>query len=101
MIITEKKGSLVLMVKVSPGAQKNAICGESGGALKIKVAARPEKGRANRELEIFLAGVFGVSKSCVEVISGESARQKQVMLRNISREKAEKILDKNMNGRIF
>jgi uncharacterized protein (TIGR00251 family) len=84
------------MVKASPGAEKNAINGFSNGVLKIKVAAQPEKGRANRELENFLSGIFGISKSSVEVISGLSSRSKKVMLRNISAENAEAILLKNI-----
>ena len=84
------------MVKALPGAQRNSVCGISGGVLRIKVAAQPEKGRANRELENFLAGIFGLSKSSVEVISGVSSRLKQVMLRNITKARAEEILDKNI-----
>jgi len=96
LIIIRKKDSLLLMVKASPGAEKNAINGFSNGVLKIKVAAQPEKGRANRELENFLSGIFGISKSSVEVISGLSSRSKKVMLRNISAENAEAILLKNI-----
>lgn len=52
----------------------------SDGTLQIRLAAAPEKGRANEELRSVLADVFGVSKSRVEVISGQSARHKRVKI---------------------
>jgi hypothetical protein len=84
---------VIVSIKASPGAQKNAVVGELGGALKIKVAARPEKGKANAELENFLAGVFGISKSSVEVMTGGRSRQKQVLLRGMSKKAAESALE--------
>jgi uncharacterized protein (TIGR00251 family) len=91
--IRESRDGAILSVKASPGAQKSAIAGELGGALKIKVAARPEKGKANAELENFLAGVFGISKSSVEVMAGGRSRQKQVLLRGVAKTAAESALE--------
>jgi uncharacterized protein (TIGR00251 family) len=85
---------VILEIKAGPGAQKSSICGEYGGALKVKVAAPADKGKANRELEEFLAVVFGISKSRVEVVSGKASRQKQVLLRGMTEKAAAEIVKK-------
>ncbi len=85
-------GGILMPVKVIPGASKNEICGEINGSLKVKITAAPEKGKANAELEDFLAGVLGVKRAAVEVVKGGKARLKSVFIRNISMEDALKIL---------
>jgi len=72
---------LVLMVHVQPGAKQSGFAGVHGDAVKIRLAAPPVDGRANRELCRFLAGACGVAPSAVEIISGEGARAKRVRIR--------------------
>lgn len=50
------------------------------GTLKVKVAAPPEKGRANEALCGFLAERYGVPRSSVSVISGHTAALKLVRI---------------------
>ena len=84
MISIERRGTaLVLTVRVSPSASKTQVKGEHAGALKISVAAAPEKGRANKELLSFLSSAFGVRKSDVSIISGGTAREKRVAVEGI------------------
>ena len=71
-------GGVRLAVHAVPGARRNEIVGPHGDALKIKVAAPPEDGRANAELGAFLASVLGVAKGAVRVVSGASSRRKVV-----------------------
>ena len=86
MIEVDEKGRAVLFnVRVSPGAAKTRILGEYAGALKLAVAAPPEKGKANRELAEFLAEALGVSKSAVEVVAGHSSRSKRVSVEGLSK----------------
>lgn len=73
-----------LSLRVSPGAKSTAIKGTYGeGALKVSVAAPPEKGKANAEIERFLAGLLGVGRSEVEVVRGHAGRDKVVLLRGL------------------
>ena len=74
-------GSLILTLHIQPGARKTEIAGQHGGALKIRLAAPPVDGKANAALLGFLAKTCGVSKSAVELISGDSSRAKRVRLR--------------------
>lgn len=72
---------LVLMVHVQPGAKNSGFAGVHGVAIKIRLAAPPLDGRANRELCRFLAEACGVALSAVEISSGEGARAKRVRIR--------------------
>ena len=49
-----------------------------GDRLKISITAPPVDGKANAHLVKFLAGQFGVAKSQVSIVSGESGRDKTV-----------------------
>jgi uncharacterized protein (TIGR00251 family) len=73
------KGS-TLSVYVQPGAVKSGISGEHDGRLKIKIKARPVDGEANENLIEFLSEVFKISKAKIHLISGESSRQKIILV---------------------
>jgi uncharacterized protein len=71
---------MTLRVKVIPRSAKTEIVGTmSDGTLKIKIAAPPEKGKANEELIHFLAAHYGLKS--VEIISGHTAPLKIIRLR--------------------
>ena len=73
-----------LSLKVTPGARKNEILGweddypQVGRVLKVKIAAPPVEGKANKEIVLFLAKALGVTKSSIEVVHGTSGRIKLV-----------------------
>lgn len=77
---TEKNNSLVFTVRVVARASKSEIVGEMDGALKIRIASPPVDGAANAELVRLLSKTFGVSKSDVEILSGETSKTKQVRI---------------------
>jgi len=69
-------------VKVVPRSKVSEVSGEmADGTLKVKVAAVPEKGRANEELCVVLARHFGVALGDVDVISGHASTRKRVRIR--------------------
>ena len=73
--------SLSLRIKVIPKSQRTETIGlMPDGAIKVKVAAVPEKGKANAALSDYLAGVFGVPKRNVAVIAGETSHNKVVRI---------------------
>ncbi len=70
---------MTLRVKVIPRSAKTEIAGKmSDGTLKVKIAAPPEKGKANDALCEFLATLYGVARSAVTIVSGRSAALKLV-----------------------
>ena len=68
---------IVLRVHVQPGAGRSAVVGRHGDALKVKVAAPPEGGRANIAVTDLLAETLGVAKSDVTLVSGATSRAKR------------------------
>jgi uncharacterized protein len=72
---------VTLRVKILPRSPKSEFAGElSDGTVKIRIAAPPEKGRANEALCSFLAQHYKVPRSNVEVISGHTATLKLVRI---------------------
>ena len=90
--MSEKDGAICFNVKVVPRASRSEIAGELDGALKIRIASPPVDGAANAELVKLLAKIFCVSKSAVEIISGQTSKLKQLKISNLSREKFLKVL---------
>ncbi|WP_027853561.1 DUF167 domain-containing protein [Marinobacterium litorale] len=71
---------LILQCHLQPKASKDEIVGLHGDSVKIRITAPPIDGRANSQLIRFLAKSFGVSRSAVTILSGESGRQKRVKI---------------------
>ena len=69
-----------LSVKVVPGSSRDQIVGWLGDALKIKVMAPPEKGKANEAVVNLLATKLGVSTDDIEVASGDSSPSKVIII---------------------
>jgi uncharacterized protein (TIGR00251 family) len=61
-------------------ASRSEIVGEHDGALKIKIAAPPVEGAANRELQRLLAKIFKLPQNAVEIIAGSNSKRKVVRL---------------------
>ncbi len=75
------KGGVYVKLRVSPGAKSTAVKGLYGeGAIRLSVAAPPVEGKANAEVERYLARLFGLSRSKVTVVKGASSRAKLVFV---------------------
>jgi uncharacterized protein (TIGR00251 family) len=73
------QGRIKFRVKVQPAAPKNELLGwNAAGELRIKVAAPPREGEANKELVAFLAKRFSLSKREIEIESGGKSRTKMI-----------------------
>ncbi|MBI4513187.1 MAG: DUF167 domain-containing protein [Gemmatimonadetes bacterium] len=71
-------------VHVQPRAHHAGVAGAHGDALKVRVAAAPQGGRANEEVREVLASILGVPLSRVEILSGERSRRKRVRVSGIT-----------------
>ena len=67
-----------LTVKVKPSAKKEGISVSTNEMLEVAVSAPPEKGKANERLIELLAKHFGVAKSRIKIVSGQTVRLKVV-----------------------
>jgi len=76
--ISERDGSFVFAVRVTPRASRDAIEGEYQGALKVPLTAPPIEDRANDALRRLLAARLNVPVSAVRIVGGEKSRNKRV-----------------------
>jgi uncharacterized protein (TIGR00251 family) len=84
--------SALLAVRIQPRASKNEIILREDGAFKIRLTAPPVDGAANEALVKFLSDVLGIAKSRVEIVSGETSREKRIRISGMSDEDVKKLL---------
>jgi uncharacterized protein len=85
-------------LRVSPGAGRSAVVGRHGGAWKLRIAATPERGRANASVIELLATSLQLKRPDVRIVSGASSRDKVVELVGLSLEEAESRLAAAQKG---
>jgi uncharacterized protein len=81
---------VIFKIFVQPRSSKNMISGLYKDSLKIKLMAPPVDGAANKMCIKYLAKCLKVSKSSLEIISGQTSRTKQVLLKSNSDKVSEK-----------
>lgn len=69
-----------------PNAASNELAGFSEGVLRVRVAAPPVKGKANKELIAFLAQKLGLSKGDLTILKGHTSRNKVISIASLTRE---------------
>ena len=78
---TELDSGVRCTVHVLPGARRSEVVGVAGDALRVRVAAPPVEGKANRELAEVLATHLGVRPGAVTIVRGDRGRHKVVEIR--------------------
>ena len=73
-----------LPVKVVPGSSKNCIAGWLGEALRVRVMAPPERGKANTAVEKIIADALGVPNDAVNIVRGSTSPQKIVEIAGLA-----------------
>ena len=81
---TEKDGNLIFNVRVVPRASKSEIVGDLDGALKVRIASPPVNGAANAELIKVLSKKLNVAKNAVEIVGGQTSKQKLIRISGIN-----------------
>jgi uncharacterized protein (TIGR00251 family) len=77
---------------VSPGAADTRIVGRHGDAWKVRLAAPPERGRANDALLELLALTLGVERTRIRLVAGATSRDKVVEVEGLTLDEAERLL---------
>ncbi len=72
-----------LFLKITPNAKKNECQGweddpRAGRVLKLRIAAPPVEGKANKAVVIYLAELLGAPKSSISLLKGDTGRHKTV-----------------------
>ena len=72
------KDTITLSLYIQPGSKKNEWVGIYDGLPKLKIAAQPIEGKANKEIIEFLSDYLGIPKSLISIKSGDTGRRKVV-----------------------
>ncbi|MGE5334897.1 MAG: DUF167 domain-containing protein [Nitrososphaerota archaeon] len=81
--VREEGARLIVSVRVTPRARRNALALENG-VIRAWLTAPPVEGAANAALLALLAEQLGVPKRAVTLVRGETAREKVVAIEGIS-----------------
>ncbi len=73
-----------LTVRVNPNTSRRRAV-RRDDFLKVNLTVPPEDGRANRELRTYLADIFGIDVEQVRIVGGETAREKDLLLKGLDR----------------
>ena len=82
--IQEGEDGITFVAKIVPGSSKTAIAGVLDDMIKIKVAAPPEKGKANQCLIAFLARKLSVKKNAISITAGQTSPVKHIQIVGVS-----------------
>jgi len=72
------EGGCRLRLRVRAGASRDGLEGEHAGALRVRVTAAPEKGKANRRVLELLGEALGLPPSSLRLLAGETRPDKVV-----------------------
>jgi uncharacterized protein (TIGR00251 family) len=80
----ETAEGVLLPVRAQPRARKAGLMGIHAGSLKVAVTEAPDKGKANDAIIKLLAESLGVRRSQLDIASGASSSQKQILVSGIN-----------------
>ena len=86
---------IALAVRVTPRASRNEIVEIiHDGTIRIRLTSPPVEGEANRSLTKFLSKILDVPKSNIEIVAGQTGRDKLVSILDMDADTAhQKILE--------
>ena len=90
-MIRETESGLIIKVKIAPNSSKNDIILEDE-FIKVKVTAQPIENKANKALIEFLSKRFKIPKSSIEIIKGDTSKQKTLLLKIIDKDKHKEVI---------
>lgn len=86
--------AVLLHVRIQPRASKNEVLRMEDGGIKIRLTAPPVDNAANEALVRFLSDALSVSKSQVEIVSGQTTRDKRVAISGMCEADVQRLLYK-------
>lgn len=92
MIKTTSEG-LLIKIKIVPNSSKNDLIIEDE-FIKVKVTAQPIENKANKALVEFLSKNFKVPKTSIEIVKGDTSKEKTILLRVLDEEKKSNIISR-------
>ena len=75
-----------MRIRLQPRARRDEVVGERAGAIVIRVTAPPVDGKANAALCAFVAKILRIPSSRVEVVRGQTSRDKVVRIEGVAQD---------------
>ena len=95
--VNDTPDGLIIKVKIIPNSSKNGIITE-GELIKVKVTAQPIENKANKALIELLSKTFKIPKTSIEIIKGETSKEKTILFKIDDNKKKEQIITKIKEG---
>lgn len=90
--VSESDEGIVFQVRVVPRSSRSEVAGIQGDSLKVRLKAPPVEGRANEECIRFLAGLLGVKKDRVRILSGLKSKTKTIAVSGLRKKDLETVM---------
>jgi uncharacterized protein len=84
--VTDSVNETLITLHVQPGARKNEVIGYDGSIIRLKIAAPPVEGKANREVIAFLSQRLDIKKGALTIRHGLTSRDKVIAVDGLSRD---------------
>ena len=91
-----KQNILTVHIEISPNASKNEIV-PFNDSVKIKITAQPIENKANKALVEYLSKLFKIPKTNIEILKGDTSKEKTILIKTDDKEKISLISDKLTN----
>jgi len=82
--MTEKDGGVTFDIVVKPRSSREKVGPVQGDRLVVAVNAPPVDGKANEAVVRVLAEAFGVPRSVVTIVRGETGRRKTIRIAGVT-----------------
>ncbi|MCI1273913.1 MAG: DUF167 domain-containing protein [Clostridiaceae bacterium] len=76
----KKNDGFIVHIKISPNASKNEIIKSEDG-VKVKITAQPVENKANKALVEFLSKEFKIPKTSIEIVKGQTSKEKTLLIK--------------------
>jgi len=84
--MSDSNNETLITLHVQPGARKNEVVGYDGSVIRLKIAAPPVEGKANREVIAFLSQRLDIKKGALTIRRGLTSRDKVIAVDGLSRD---------------
>ncbi len=92
--INEIDDGILINIEVKPGASKSGIEGvdEWRNCLEVRLKARAEKGKANKELVKLFSSLLALPSSNIMIVKGEKSHRKTIKISGLKADELVRIL---------
>ena len=90
-MIREVENGILVSLRIVPNSSKNGLIIEDE-FIKVKVTAQPIENKANKALVEYLSKIFKIPKTSIEIVKGETSKDKTLLLKTCDKNKITAII---------